>query len=85
MEPVVEGSGMAPLAAVLTVFALIFAVVGWLRLLRVCFRQGPVTGLLAFFLPPLALLILLPHWEEERELFATAGAALIFISIAGIF
>ncbi|MGL6161872.1 hypothetical protein [Microbulbifer sp.] len=76
---------MAPMAAILTVFALTFAAISWLSLLRACFRQGTVTGLLAFFLPPLGLLLLLPRWEEEAEPFATAAAALVFISIAGIF
>lgn len=85
MEPAAAGAGMQPVAAVLTVFALVFSAICWLRLVRVCFRQQTLLGLVAFFLPPLALLILLPRWREQRELFAIALAALIFISIAAFF
>ncbi|WP_170833166.1 hypothetical protein [Microbulbifer marinus] len=71
---------MAPVAAVLTIFALVFGFLCWLRLLRVSFREHMLLGLLAVFLPPLALLLLLPQWRREREMFALAGAALLFIS-----
>ena len=85
MESAAGGTGMVPVAAVLTVFALVFSFIAWLRLLRASFRENALLGLIAFFLPPLALLILLPRWQQERETFETllfAGAALIFISIA---
>jgi hypothetical protein len=82
MEPVTGATGMPPVAAVLTIFALVFAAICWLRLLRVSFGQDLFQGLIAVFLPPLALLLLLPHWRRERELFALALAALGFISIA---
>ncbi|AMX03810.1 hypothetical protein [Microbulbifer thermotolerans] len=84
MEPTTPGTGMAPVAAVLTVFALVFAFLCWLRLLRVCFRQHLLLGLIAIFLPPLALLILLPGWEKERDMFALAAGALVAISIAAL-
>ncbi|MFC6633666.1 hypothetical protein [Microbulbifer taiwanensis] len=84
MEPAAAGTGMAPVAAVLTVFALVFAFIGWLRLLRAGFRENTVTGLIAFFLPPLALLILLPLWPREREMFLLAGAALLFFCAAQV-
>lgn len=82
MESEAVGTGLEPFAAVLTVFALVLGLIGWLRLLRVSFRENALMGLLAFFLPPLALLIQLPKWPQEREMFLVAGAALIFISIA---
>lgn len=85
MEPAITGAGMMPVAAVLTVFSLIFAFIGWLRLLRVCFGRDTLLGLIAVFLPPLALLMLLPQWRSERELFALAGASLVFISIASLY
>ncbi|WP_346838114.1 hypothetical protein [Microbulbifer sp. SAOS-129_SWC] len=73
---------MQPLAALLTVFALVFAAVCWLQLARVCFSQGTLAGIVALLLPPLALLSLLPQWRRQWELFALAGAALVCISIA---
>lgn len=66
---------MVPLNAALTVFALVFAAIAWLRLLRIGFADGNLSGLLALFIPPLALLLLLPRWREETELFLLAGAS----------
>lgn len=82
MESAATGTGMQPVAAVLTIFALVFAVICWLRLVRTCFRQDTLFGIIAVLLPPLALLLLLPQWRQQRELFALAIAALVFISIA---
>ncbi|MCO1332905.1 hypothetical protein MO867_01005 [Microbulbifer sp. OS29] len=66
---------MAPVAAVLTVFALILGAIAWLRLLLVGFARDPLSGLIALFLPPLALLLLIPQRHEEGEIFILAGAA----------
>ncbi|WKD49598.1 hypothetical protein [Microbulbifer spongiae] len=66
---------MVPVNAALTVFALVFAAIAWLRLLRIGFADGNLSGLLALFLPPLALLLLLPRWREETDLFLLAGAS----------
>jgi hypothetical protein len=85
MEPIAEGSGLEPVAAVMTVFALVLGAICWLQLIRICFRQHMLLGLLAFLLPPLALLLLLPQWQKQKELFVLALAALSFISIAAIF
>lgn len=85
MEQAATGTGMPPVAAVLTVFALVFAAVAWVRLLAICFRQHTLLGFTAFFLPPLALLLLLPHWRAERELFLLVLAAAVFFIIAAIF
>lgn len=85
MEQAATGTGLPPVAAVLTVFALVFAALAWLRLLRVCFRQHILLGFIAFFLPPLALLLLLPQRKAEPELFLLALAALVFAIIAAIF
>ncbi|SHF26116.1 hypothetical protein SAMN04487965_1771 [Microbulbifer donghaiensis] len=82
MEPAATGTGMAPVAAVLTVFALVFGFISWLRLLRVGFGEQTALGLLAVFLPPLALLLLLPRWRQEREMFLLAAAALTFFCAA---
>ncbi|MEX2962427.1 hypothetical protein [Microbulbifer sp. TYP-18] len=82
MEPVTGAAGLSPVAAVLTIFALIFTAIGWLRLLRTSFHQNLLQGWLAIFTPPLALLLLAPHWRREKELFALALGALGFFSIA---
>ncbi|SDK37458.1 hypothetical protein [Microbulbifer yueqingensis] len=76
---------MEPVAAVMTVFGIVFAALGWLRLLAVCFREHPALGLVAVLLPPLALVFMAPRWREERELFLLVLAAVIFSSIAIVF
>ncbi|WP_237057506.1 hypothetical protein [Microbulbifer sediminum] len=76
---------MEPVAAVLTVFSVVFAALAWLRLLAVSFRTHPALGFVAVLLPPLALLALAPRWREEREIFLLALAALVFSSIATVF
>lgn len=76
---------MEPVAAVLTVFGIALAALAWLRLLAVCFRTHPALGLVAVLLPPLALLLLLPRWREERDLFLLALAALACTGIAALF
>ncbi|MFI2812028.1 MULTISPECIES: hypothetical protein [Microbulbifer] len=76
---------MEPVAAVLTVFGIVFAALAWLRLLAVSFRAHPAMGFIAVLLPPLALLCLVPRWRQERELFLLALAALVFSSIATVF
>lgn len=73
---------MPPVAAVCLVFALVLSIALWIYLLRVCFAESSLHGLLAIFLPPVALLLLLPRWQAHRELFLMAIAALGFISIA---
>ncbi|WP_288131847.1 hypothetical protein [Microbulbifer sp.] len=73
---------MQPVAAVSLVFALILSATLWIYLLRVCFAQSTLLGIIALLLPPVALLLLVPHWQRHRELFALALAALGFISIA---
>ncbi|GAA5525834.1 hypothetical protein Maes01_02407 [Microbulbifer aestuariivivens] len=85
MEPATAASGMPPVAAVLTVFALVFAAIGWLRLLAAGFRLGTLFGLMALLLPPLALLGLAPRWRQYRDIYYLALGALVFISIAGFF
>lgn len=84
MDQAAADTGMPPVDAVLTVFALVFAALAWLRLLRVCFRQHILLGFIAFFLPPLALLALLPQWRAERELLLLALAAATFSIIAAV-
>ncbi|KUJ83874.1 hypothetical protein AWR36_008665 [Microbulbifer flavimaris] len=85
METAAAANGIPPVAAVLTVFALVFAAIGWLRLILAGFREGTLFGLVALFLPPLALIGLVPRWRQHREIYALALGALVFISIAGIF
>ncbi|QFT56904.1 hypothetical protein [Microbulbifer sp. THAF38] len=67
---------MMPVSAVLTVFALAFAAIAWLRLVKVCFDDSTIAGFLALFIPPLALMLLLPRWRQEQELYLLWGAAL---------
>jgi len=75
---------MQPVAAVLTVFSLVFTAICWFQLARACFAQGTLPGIVALLLPPLALLTLLPQWRRHWEVFALAAAALAFVSIATI-
>ncbi|WP_295803769.1 hypothetical protein [uncultured Microbulbifer sp.] len=75
---------MLPVAAVSLVFALVLSAVLWVYLVRVGFAQSTVHGIVAIILPPIALLMLLPHWRKFRELFLLAFAALGFISLAAI-
>ncbi|WP_323846288.1 hypothetical protein [Microbulbifer magnicolonia] len=82
MESAAVGTGMAPVAAVLTVFALVFAFLCWLRLLRVSFREDLLLGIVAVLLPPLALLFFLCRWPQEREMILLAAASLVFIGAA---
>ncbi|WP_250461777.1 hypothetical protein [Microbulbifer litoralis] len=84
MEQAATGTGISPVAAVLTVFALLFAAIAWLRLLGICFRRDTPLGLIAFFLPPVALLLLLPQRRAEPELFLLVLAALVSASIAAV-
>ncbi|WP_193163059.1 hypothetical protein [Microbulbifer hainanensis] len=82
MDSAAAGTGMQPVAALLTIFALVFAAICWLRLVRVCFGQDTLLGIIAVLLPPLALLSLLPRWRQYRELLLLAAASLTCIIIA---
>ncbi|MFA0810473.1 hypothetical protein [Microbulbifer epialgicus] len=73
---------MLPVSAILMVFALAFTSIAWLRLLRVCFSDSPLAGCFALFLPPLALILLLPRWREEKELYQLLGAACICLILS---
>lgn len=85
MESVVVNGGLDPVAAVLTIFALVCGAICWLGLIRAGFREHLLFGLTALLLPPLALLLLLPQWPKHRELVVLALAALGSISVAAIF
>ncbi|WP_226664272.1 hypothetical protein [Microbulbifer aggregans] len=73
---------MPPVAAVCLVFALVLSAALWIYLVRVCFANSTVHGIVALLLPPIALLSLLPHWQQYRQLFLMALGAFGFISIA---
>lgn len=73
---------MQPVAAVSLVFALVLSATLWIYLMRVCFAQSTALGITALLLPPLALLLLTPHWRHHQALFILALGALGFISIA---
>ncbi|WOX04127.1 hypothetical protein [Microbulbifer pacificus] len=75
---------MPPVAAVSLVITLVLGAVLWIYLLRVCFADSAPLGIVALFLPPLALLALLPQWKSHRQLFALAVGVLGCISIAAI-
>jgi len=67
------------------VFALAFTAIAWLRLLCICFSDGPCAGFLALFVPPLALFLLLPRWREEKELYQLIGAAMVCLTLSVAF
>ncbi|GAB2903802.1 hypothetical protein ACCI51_12200 [Microbulbifer echini] len=73
---------MMPVSAILTVFALVFIAIAWLRLLCVCFADSTLAGFLALFFPPLALLLVLPQWQREKELYQLLGAAMVCIILS---
>lgn len=75
---------MQPVAAVCLVFALVLGAVSWVYLARVSFRESTLNGIVALILPPIALLMLLPRWQQNREIFLLAIAALGFISLVAI-
>ncbi|WNZ56255.1 hypothetical protein [Microbulbifer sp. JMSA003] len=73
---------MSPVAAVLTVFALVLGAVAWLRLLFIGFSRDPLSGLIALFMPPLALLLLLPDRRENSDLYSLCGTSLLCLLAA---
>ncbi|MFV8780812.1 hypothetical protein ACNKU7_00185 [Microbulbifer sp. SA54] len=75
---------MQPVAAICLVFSLVLSAALWIYLVRVCFAQSTAHGVVALLLPPVALLSLLPAWQQHRQLFVMALGALGFISIAFI-
>lgn len=73
---------MQPVAAVCLIFAVVISAALWIYLIRVCFTVSTLLGIVAVLLPPIALLSLLPSWQQNRELFLMTLAVLGFISIA---
>ncbi|WP_157954189.1 hypothetical protein [Microbulbifer sp. A4B17] len=73
---------MTPVAAVLTIFALVLGTIAWLRLIFIGFNRDALSGLIALFLPPLALLLLLPDRRENSDLYLVCGAALLCLLAA---
>ena len=73
---------MMPVSAILTVFTLVFAAIVWIRLLSVCFDDSTFAGFIALFIPPLALMLLMPRWRQEKDLYQLLGLALVCLLLS---
>lgn len=73
---------MPPVAAVSLVFALVLGAVLWIYVLRRSFATSTLSGIIAILLPPLALLNILAHRRDDRELLALTGAVILLTCIA---
>lgn len=72
---------MPPVAAVSLVFALVLGAVLWIYVLRLSFAKSTLSGITAILLPPLALVNILAHRREDRELLALTGAVILLTCI----
>ncbi|TLM79086.1 hypothetical protein ACONUD_14870 [Microbulbifer harenosus] len=73
---------MPPVAAVSLVFALVLGAVLWIYVLRLSFAESALSGIIAILLPPLALVNILAHRRQDRELVTLTGAVILLICTA---
>lgn len=73
---------MPPVAAVSLVFALVLGAVLWIYVLRLSFAQSVLSGIIAILLPPVALLNILAHRRDDRELVALTGTVILLTCAA---
>ncbi len=70
---------MPPVAAVSLVFALVLGAVLWIYVLRLSFAESALSGIIAILVPPLALINILAHRRDDRELVALTGAVILLV------
>ena len=68
------------MGALLALIGVGVGLVGWYQILSIAFEESLIWGFLAIFIHPVALVIVVTHWEDARKpFFMEIGGLALFI------